>query len=106
MTYDNKLNDPVIIENRNQGESIYWKDGSYVVVPFAFATRVVYGGHTAYVVSNADSICESKYGDYPRFTHKLTWLPDGVAQCTCYSRPIEIIFDEKDYTVKSQECMC
>ncbi len=47
MTYDNNMNDPVVIENRNQGESIYWSDGSYVEVPFAFATRVVYGEHTA-----------------------------------------------------------
>ena len=105
MTYDNNMNDPVVIENRNQGESIYWSDGSYVEVPFAFATRVVYSQpeHTAYVVSNADSICESKWGHQPRFTHKLTWLPDGVTEWICYSRPIEIIFDEKDYTVKSQE---
>ncbi len=69
----------------------YLDDSSFVTVPFGFATKVAYPGHSAIIKSYPDSICESKMSNGPRFTHKIYSLPlTSSSPYVCYARPIKM----------------
>ncbi len=101
--YDNNLNDPVVIYNGffgsdDNGEAVYWNDGSFIqVTDQNLATRVSYDNRAHSAVRINNNLYKSKWGTNVLVTHQPSEVPSSYGSPSKFYQHATNIYGPKHF---------